>query len=65
MHTYTVATGRAGAAPTGAAGRGGAAGEGPARASNKAISSAFIGASKQDLQDCTTLWYHVGLSRAN
>jgi hypothetical protein len=33
MHTYTVAVGRAGAAATGAAGRGGAAREVPARAS--------------------------------
>lgn len=45
MHTYTVA----GAAATGAAGCGFAAREVLARASNKASSDAFVGASKHDL----------------
>ena len=65
MHTYTVAVGRAGAAATGAAERGGAARDVPARASNKASSGAFIGASKHDLQDCTTLRYYVGPGGSN
>ena len=57
MHTYTVAVGRAGAAATGAAGRGGVASEVPAKASSRVRvgRKGFILASKHNLQDCTTL----------